>query len=171
MLYTSCKNYLISLLKDAGIRTKPFTSLKRLKSTHESHVGAVLFESEAIVRNGSKTIYVDESGVRRKRRMVFDRNLSFTIVIGEYTDSAVETIFDRFLALIEEGIYIEGNYVPIEIDGSDWAEDEDHILKAEVSAQVKITFRGGVHRETGFTRLSDVEIESLERKEPNHGSN
>lgn len=54
MLYALCKQYLIDKLKEAGIKTRPYTTRKALEKCMESHVGAVIFERETNVRNGSK---------------------------------------------------------------------------------------------------------------------
>ena len=58
MLYTQAKAYLVGKLKEAGLKTKPYTTMKSLSRSMESHVGAVLPGTEMIARNGSKTIFV-----------------------------------------------------------------------------------------------------------------
>ena len=91
MLYKQSKEYLLEKLKAAGLKSKPYTTQKGLEKSQESHIGAVLFESETLLRNGSKTRYRDQEGAQKKRRKVFDRALTFTVIIGDYTDEAVET--------------------------------------------------------------------------------
>lgn len=172
MLYQESKQYLLGKLKDAGLKSRPYTTLKALEKSQESHIGAVLFESESVRRNGSKTRYEDKEGAQKKRRKVFDRDLTFTVVIGDYTDDAVETIYEAFIARLDRGIYVDGDFVPIEVEGADWVDKDDSILKAQVSVQVKLTFNGGFYRDTGFAPMSDVEIESITRsngKEPADG--
>ena len=137
MLYTESKQYLIDKLKAAGIKSKPFTTEKALEKSQESHIGAVLFERETFTRNGC---------------------LNFS-----YTDNEVEEIFDRFVASLDRGIYIDGNFVPIEIEGADWVDKDDSLLKAQVAVQVMITFNGGVYRDTGFAPLTDVRVTSVEK--------
>lgn len=105
MLYGQSKQYLLDKLVAAGLKSKPYTTQKSLEKSQESHIGAVLFESEALSRNGSKTYYIDQEGAQKKRRKVFERKLTFTVVIGDYTDDAVETIFEKFLASLDRGIY------------------------------------------------------------------
>ena len=83
-------------------------------------------------------------------------------IIGGYTDNEVEEIFDRFVASLDRGIYIDGNFVPIEIEGADWVDKDDSLLKAQVAVQVMITFNGGVYRDTGFAPLTDVRVTSVE---------
>ena len=163
MLYTESKQYLIDKLKAAGIKSKPFTTEKALEKSQESHIGAVLFERETFTRNGSKKKYRDEEGTR---------TTTFGVIIGGYTDDEVEEIFDRFVASLDRGIYIDGNFVPIEIEGADWVDKDDSLLKAQVAVQVMITFNGGVYRDTGFAPLTDVRVTSVEkitRKEPTDG--
>ncbi|MCD7948310.1 MAG: SON protein [Oscillospiraceae bacterium] len=172
MLYEQSKRYLLDKLVAAGLKTRPYTTEKGLAKSMESHVGAVLFESEDYTRNGSKTYYVDETGSRKKRRKVFDRKLSFTVTIGDYNDEAVETIAAAFIAGLDKGIYVDGNYVPIELDGAAWVADEDSILRARVAMQIKIDFHGGVYRDTGFAKVSELEVVSVEKdngKEPADG--
>lgn len=51
-----------------------------------------------------------------------ERTTTFGVIIGGYTDDEVEEIFDRFVASLDRGIYIDGNFVPIEIEGADWVD-------------------------------------------------
>ena len=71
MLYGQSKQYLLDKLVAAGLKSKPYTTQKSLEKSQESHIGAVLFESEALSRNGSKTYYIDQEGAQKKRRKVF----------------------------------------------------------------------------------------------------
>lgn len=171
-LYAESKAYLLAKLKEAGLKSKPYTTIKGLEKSQESHVGAVIFEKEAISRNGSKKLYKDQEGAQKKRRKVFNRNLTFTVTIGDYTDDAVETMFEKFLASLDRGIWVDGDFVPLEAEGADWVNKDDSILKAQVAVQVAITFEGGLYKDTGFAPLTHIEIEAVEKingKEPLHG--
>lgn len=168
-MFTECRQYLLDKLKVAGLKTKPHTSEKTLEKSMESHIGAVLFESDSFVRNGSKTLYRDQLGAQKKRRKAFDRKLAFTVIIGDYTEEAVEGMFEGFLGSLDNGIDINGNFVPIEPEGADWVDKDDSILKAKVAVQVKINFDGGIYKDTDFAKLTELEIESVERKEPTDG--
>lgn len=165
MLYSESKKYLLEKLVAAGLKSKPYTTEKTLEKSQESHIGAVLFESETISRNGSKTHYRDQEGAQKKRRKIFDRKLTFHVVIGDYNDDAVETMFEAFLANLDRGIYIDGNFVLIEVEGADWVDKDDSILKAQVAVQVTISFDGGVYRDTGFAPLTRIEVMSVEKKD------
>lgn len=172
MLYAESKNYLIAKLKEAGLKSKPYTSQKALEKSQESHVGAVLFETEGLSRNHSKTYYKDQEGVTKKRVQVFARKLTFSVVIGGYTDDEVETMFEEFLKHLDRGIDVDGNFVPIEVEEADWVTKDDSILKAQVAVQVKITFDGGLYKDSGSRKLYniDVEIEKAKaRKEMSDG--
>ena len=164
MLYTQAKQYLLDRLKAAGLKSKPYTTQKSLEKSQESHIGAVIFERETYARNGSKKRFRDEEGVKHKRRRVFDRNLTFLVTIGDYTDDAVETMLEQFISGLDSGIYVNGNFVPIEIDGADWVYKDDSILKAQVAVQVSVTFQGGVYRDTDFGPLTRVEVVGIERE-------
>lgn len=172
MLYQESKQYLLGKLKAAGLKSKPYTTQKALEKSQESHIGAVLFESETLSRNGSKTRFRDQEGAQKKRRKVFDRALAFTVIIGDYSDEAVENMFERFLSGLDRGIYVNGDFVPIEAEGADWVDKDDSILKAQVAVQVKIVFNGGVYQDTDFAKVSDIKIESVAKnngKEPTDG--
>lgn len=169
-MYAESKQYLLDKLKAAGLKSNPYTSEKALEKCMDSHVGAVLFESESILRNGSKTYYKDEEGAQKKRRKVFDRKLLFNVIIGDYSDEAVETLFEAFLGGLDSGIYVNGNYVPIAVEDAAWVDKDDSLLKAKVAVQINISFDGGLYKDTGFTKVSDLEIESVERTEPTNGN-
>ena len=172
MLYEQSKKYLLEKLKAAGLKSKPYTTQKGLEKSQESHIGAVLFESEALLRNGSKTRYRDQEGAQKKRRKVFDRALTFTVIIGDYTDEAVETMYEKFMSSLDRGIFVDGNFVPIEPEGAEWVDKDDSILKAQVAVQVKINFRGGIYRDTDFAKVSELVVEDIKknnRKESQDG--
>ena len=94
------------------------------------------------------------------------------MTIGDYTDDAVEAMFEKFLASLDRGIYVNGDFVPVEVEGADWVNKDDSILKAQVAVQVAITFQGGLYRDTDFGPLTHVEITTIEKdngKEPVNG--
>lgn len=175
-MFAECRKFLIEALKEAGIKTPPVTSMKKLNVYSESHVGAVLFEEEALSRSGSKTIYRNERGDQQKRRKVLDRSLTFEVIIGEYTAEKAEKIYEDFLLYIEGGFYIDGNFTETELLGADWVEKDDSILKAQVAVQVKVKFNGGMYRDTGYVDAKKKElairIERFSEKETEaHGKN
>lgn len=162
-MYKDCKDYLIEHLKAAGIKTKPYTTMATLSKCADSHLGAVLFVSGSPSRNGSKTYYVDQ-GAQKKRRKVFDRKLTYKVIIGDYTDEAVEEIYESFLASLDQGIFVDGNYIAIDVGDEDWVEKDDSILKAKVAVEVTVTFDGGVYKDTGFAPVNDVAIDSVDKE-------
>ena len=168
-MFIECQQFLKDALKEAGIRTPPITTMKQLKVFADSHVGAILFDDETLNRSGSKRIFRNERGDQQKRRRVYDRSITFDVIIGEYTAQAAEAIYEAFLLKLERGLYIDGNFTSAEIVGADWVEKEDSILKAQVAVQVKIKFDGGVYRDTDFVDVSGKELgistENLNGKE------
>lgn len=164
MLYTDAKQYLLRKLKEAGLKSNPYTTMKSLEKSQESHLGAVLFEKETYARNGFKKRFRDEEGAKHKRRKVFDRDLTFTVTIGEYTDEAAEAMFERFISGLDSGIYVGGNFVPIEIESALWVYKDDSILKAQVAVQATVTFHGGVYKDTDFGPLRHVEVVEIEKE-------
>ena len=101
------------------------------------------------------------------RRKKYDREVSFTVVIGEYDIEKVQRLYDILLQELPTGIYIDGNYTAIEPTEAEWFDDEDTILKAKSAVQVKITFRGGVYQDTGYAKANEVEV--VTEKENNNG--
>ena len=143
MLYGQSKQYLLEKLVAAGLKSRPYTALKALQKSQESHIGAVLFEREAYARNGSKKRFRDEEGAKHKRRKVFDRAVTFVVLIGDYTDDTVEAM--------------------LEIEGVEWVDTEDALLKAQVAVRVTVTFNGGVYKDTDFGPLTHVEVVEIEK--------
>ncbi len=168
-MFAECQQFLKDALKAAGIRTPIITTIKQLKLYGDSHVGAILFEDETLTRSGSKRIYRNERGDQQKRRKVYDRSMTFDVVIGEYTAARAEEIYERFLETVDRGLYINGNFTGAEIEGADWVEKDDSILKAQVAVQVKVRFDGGVYRDTDYIDMSKKELgvraEDINRKE------
>lgn len=164
MLYSTSKKYLVAKLKAAGIKTNIYTTQKSFDKSQESHIGAVLFDREAYARNGSKKQFKDEKGAKHKRRRVFNRDLTYAVTIGGYTDEEVEGILEEFLRSLDDGIYVDGNFVPIEPEGAVWFDTEDRLTKAQVAVQATITFRGGIYRDTDFGPLRHVEVVGVEKK-------
>jgi len=170
-MYSQAQAYLVLKLKEAGLKTKPHTTKKSIERSPESHVGAVLFGSETFLRNGSKTYFKDQAGAKNKRRKVFDRTLTFSVIIGDYTADAVEIMLEKLISGLDRGIWVSGDFVPIEVDDAEWAYDDDSTLKAKVAVEVKIRFEGGIYKDTGTGTITRVEIGPIERKgkEPKDG--
>lgn len=159
-MYNQCKDYLKEKLRAAGVKTTIITSVKKLSSTSESHIGAVLFGDEVLTRNGSKRIWMDGSN-RKKCRKIFDRNLTFSIYIGDHNFEAVESTYENFLELLDQGIMVDNNYIPIEPEAAEWIDEDDNILKAKVAVQLKVTFLGGVYKNTDFAPINEVNINDV----------
>ncbi|ADY56893.1 hypothetical protein Sgly_2614 [Syntrophobotulus glycolicus DSM 8271] len=160
-MFTECREHLIEKLKGAGIRSKPYTSMKKLRASQEAHIGAVLFEEETFDRSGAKKLYSDQTGAQHKRRKVFSRETTFSVIIGDPDPKKTEEFFEAFLRALDKGIYIDGNYTPIEVVEAEWVDEDDSILKARVAVNVKVKFMGGVYKDTDFAKLTDVEVESV----------
>lgn len=156
-MFIECRKYFMDLLETAGVKRKPFTSQKQMKMSNESHLGAVLFEEESLEKDGSKKIY-QSPDAKKKRRKKFSREVTFSIVIGEYTIEKVQDIYEKFLENLADGIYVDGNYVKIEPQETDWIDNEDTIIKSKCAVQFKIRCDGGVYKDTGYANIQDVDI-------------
>ncbi|MDR9503407.1 SON protein [Brevibacillus agri] len=165
----ACRDYLIQKLQQAGIKSTVHTTMKKLKNSQESHIGAVLFEGDSFEREFGKRIFTDESG-KRKRRKQFSRETSFVVVIGEYEQEACERIFESFMLSLDRGIYIDGNFTAIEPGEADWVDDEDSLLKSKIAVQLKVKFVGGLYRDSDFAKVSELVADVKLEKEEAHGS-
>lgn len=168
-MFFECRKYLIDKLKDSGIHMEPITSSKKLNIYQDSHVGAVLFHEENLSRNGSKKSFKDQTGASGKRQKVFDRNLSFDVVIGEYDPQKAEIIYEEFLRSLERGLYVDGNYIDVEPSDAEWAESDDSILKAKIAVQLRVTFFSGVYKDKDYLNISGKQLDIVVKKEAVHG--
>lgn len=155
-MFTRCQQYLMDTVVAAGGKT-PQTSLKRLQATIDSRVTGVLFEEETLEKDKSKRVYQTPEGKHRRTKK-YSRELTFTVVLGDYTPEDVELVYGKFLSLLEDGIYIDGNWVSIEPSRAEWVTTEDSILKAKCAVQVAVKFIGGVYQDTDFAKVSGVTI-------------
>ena len=162
-MFIECREALKDCLKQCGAAGNMHTSRKKLKSSNESRVFAVLFEDDGLAKNKSKRTYIDADG-KHKRRKKFDRDLTFNVVIGEYDIEKVQKIYDKFLENIPDGIYVKGSYVEIEPVAADWMDDEDTIIRAKCAVQIKVICKGGVYEDTDFAKAGSVGL-TVNRKE------
>lgn len=166
-MYVACQEKLIETLRAAGCEKQPFTSLKKMAVSSESRISAVLCEEETVEKQKGKKMYTDSDGRHRKRSLVYSRDITFTVVIGDYSNEKVEETYERFLRELPDGIYVDGNYVSIEPADTSWMGEKDHILYAKVSAQMKIVCHGGLYKDTDMIQLKDVDVDV--RKEELNG--
>ena len=158
-MYLECQNELIRALKAAGCSKDPYTSRKKLLATAESRVSAVLCEEETVERSKGKKLFTSADGERLKRSMLYSRDISFLVIIGDYNYEKIEKIYESFLKEIPRGIYVDGNYVSMDPTDADWVGEKDHLLYSKVSVQVKITCHGGLYRDTDMAQIKDVDLE------------
>ena len=141
------KNYLIKTLKESGIKSQVYTNMKKLKQGNEPHVGAVLRNGETFTRSGSKKVYTDQEGRRKRRVKLWNRSTSLHVVIADTSEEKVEEILENFLVNLKKGLDVNGNWTDIEVGDADWVEDGDSILKAKVAVQFDVTFEGGIYQD------------------------
>lgn len=168
-MFLQCREYLIAKLKACGLKTKPITARKELERSGESHLGAVIFESDSFSRNGSKRIYKDKNGASVKRRKVFDREMTFHVILSDYKPEVTSSMLDHFLAGLDRGIEIDGNFVPLEVDGSAWEDEEDSILHGKLGVQLQVRFLGGVYKDTSFAKVRELEVTAIKKEDLPHG--
>lgn len=153
------RDYIIQILKDSGIQSQVYTTMKMLKQGNEPHVGAVLVSSDTFSRSGSKKIYTDQEGQQKRRVKLWNRTTVCRVIIADTSENKVEAILETFLKKLKKGVPVDGNWVNIVIGDVDWVEEGDSILKARVAVQLDITFEGGIYEdkemkemEIGFVR-------------------
>lgn len=146
-------DYLIKILEESGIRSKVYTSFKKLKQGNELQVAAVLRNGEVFERSGSKKTYTDQQGQRKRRAKLWDRTTSVNVVIADTTEAKVEGILEEFLRRIRKGIEVDRNWTDIEIGDVDWVEEEDSILKAKVAVQFEVILRSGIYEDRDLKQM------------------
>ncbi|NBH99802.1 SON protein [Anaerotruncus sp. 1XD22-93] len=155
------KEFLIRLLKEAGVKSAVYTSMKKLKTANEMHLGAVLVSGESFTRSKHKKIYTDEHGNRKARHKVWERVTEIKAVIADADEGRCEDILGKFLGLMPQGIYVDGNWVSIEVGKADWLEEGDSILRAKVAVEIPVTFGGGLYKDedTGQMKVGSIQAE------------
>lgn len=158
-MFIECQDEMVRALKAAGCEREPFLSLKNMQLSAESRVSAVLCEEELVERDSGKKVYTAAGGARLKRSRLYSRNITYTVVIGDYEQARAEQIYERFLEKLAAGIYVDGNYVSIEPSEAQWMGEKDHILHAKVAVQLKVVCSGGLYRDSDMGRLKEVEVQ------------
>lgn len=157
-MYTACQEALIKVLKAAGCGKEPFISKKRMELSGESRVSAVLCEEDAVERSAGRKFYTAEDGRGHKRKKLYDRNIAFSVVIGDYDFEKAEKTYENFLRELPAGIYADGNYITIEPSNAQWMGEKDHILNAKVAVQLMVNCHGGLYKDSDTVKLKDVEV-------------
>ena len=154
------KRYLIDKLKEAGFRARIHETMKSLKSSGEIQIGGVIRYDDILTRSGSKKTYRDQGGAQHKRVKVWDRDTKLKVIIGEATEEKCEKLFTAFLEKLDRGIWIDGNWVGIEVEDIGWVDGEDSILKSRLAVEIIISFKGGIYRENGYVAIEQVRIDA-----------
>lgn len=157
-MFVACQNELIRALKAAGCGKEPYTSRKKLLSTAESRVSAVLCEEEAVERDKQKKAFVGAGGEHLKRSKMYSRDITYLVIIGDYSNEKIEEIYESFLKELPKGIYVDGNFTSMEPTDADWVGEKDHLLYSKVSVQIKVTCHGGLYKDTDMTRIKDINL-------------
>lgn len=146
-MYSFCKNHLIEKLEAAGMQSPVKTSMTQLAACRDSHVSAVLPKSDSFLKTKEVTHFKDVNGCNMQRTKRMQRDLVFSVVIGDYEDDTCEHIFLSFISKLDDGITLDGNYIPIEIvEGSvDWVDEADSILLSKMAVKFDVKFSGGIY--------------------------
>ena len=162
------KEYLIDLLKKAGIKTPISETMKKLRQSNEIHIGAVLRLGESLQRSSSKKNFIDQEGQAKRRYKLWSRERTFRVVIADSKEDKCEAVLTEFLKIIDKGIVIDGNWIDITVGNPDWVDAEDSVLKSKMGVQVSITFTGGIYEDKDRKKIGvKVQID----KEGTDGNN
>lgn len=158
------RDFLVKILREAGLHGKIHESMKSLKNCNELHVGAVLRTEEKFTRSGSKKRYTDQQGQRKQRKKLFERITELHVVIADTDEVKVESILTNFLQGVSKGFAVDGNWVDIEIGKVDWVEKEDSILKSKIAVEFDVTLTGGIYTDTDVAIAKIGNIETTEHR-------
>lgn len=158
-MFTECQAEMIRALKEAGCERDPFLSMKRMEASAESRISAVLCEDDQLERANGKKFFTSEEGKPMRRTRLFNRELTFSVVIGDFSQEKAEETYEGFLRSLQKGIYVDGDYVSIEPSEAQWLTDKDHILHAKVGVQIKVACRGGLYRDTDMAHVSKLDLD------------
>ena len=162
-MIVECNEYLKVKLKAAGIQKPIITTQKKLKDNNEKHCGAVLPDKEEVTKSGQMKFYYDDQNKKKKRTQKFNRVVYFIVIIGEYSFEKCSELYEKFLCELDYGLYIDGNWAEMTIEEIDWVDNEDSILKSDITVQMLVKFEGGVYKDTNFKAIQ------LENTEVEHG--
>lgn len=168
-MYKECRDYLATKLTEAGVHRPPHTARKRMEQSAESHFAAVLPQGERLEPQGRVVAY-KQDGRTLRRKSSYDRVISYSVIIGDYTLEAAEAVYARFLASLAPGIWAGGDYIQIEPQQAIWEEDEDQTTRARVSVTLQVDCTGPVSRDVPLTDLSDYEPDIQAIKEETNGN-
>lgn len=165
-MYDECRDYLKGKIASSGIKTAIHTNQKTLDNDNESHKAAVITDADEFEPSSEKVTYRDDDGKKHKRIKTFDRKLTFIVTIGEYSYSKVEKIFERFVSLLDGGLYIDDNYVKLKLLPANWFDEEDKIIKSKAAIVFKVCFEGCVFEDSDFLKIGIAfEAPEMEGKE------
>lgn len=138
------KNYLVEKLKESGIKSQIYTTMKKLKACSECHVGAVLRDGESFTRSNGKKKFSSENRTMKRVRY-YDRETKLKVIIADNNEENVESILEKFLISVGKGIEVNGDWVEIEVGDADWVEAGDSILKSKIAVELEIVFKGSLY--------------------------
>lgn len=147
------KEYIKEVLKQSGIKSQIYTSMKKLKASNETHVAAILLDGETFERSNSKKKFVDEDGTIKVRKKLFQREIRLRVVISDNSEEKVEEIAEHFLKQVGTGFILNKNWVDIWIEEAEWLFEGDHILKGKAAVELKITLKHGIYQEEDMKQV------------------
>lgn len=161
-----CRELLVNILKEMGIKGEIYTSLSRLKTGNVVDFGAVFFEEEKPARSTERRIVRMKSGEKARRFKLFDREIKFLVTLGAKESRVTEERYETFLSLLPEGMTdSKNNWIEIEIETTDWVDRNDSILHSELAVQVLVVFHAGLYKDNKLVKINEIQAQDEIRKE------
>ena len=161
-----CRELLVNILKEMGIKGEIYTSLSRLKTGNVVDFGAVFFEEEKPARSTERRIVRMKSGEKARRFKLFDREIKFLVTLGAKESRVTKERYETFLSLLPEGMTdSKNNWIEIEIETTDWVDRNDSILHSELAVQVLVVFHAGLYKDNKLVKINEIQAQDEIRKE------
>lgn len=154
------KEFLIRMLREAGIKSAVYTSMKKLKAANEMHLGAVLVSEDSFTRSKHRKAYTDHEGRRRTRHRIWERSTEMKVIIADADEGHCEDILGQFLMLLPSGLDVDGNWVSIDVGKADWVEEGDSILRAKIAVEIPVSFGGGLYKDENMGQMKVGSIQA-----------
>lgn len=165
-MIAECRELLIHLLQEMGIKGEIYTSLSRLKTSNAIDFGAVFFEEEKPARSTERRIVRMKSGEKARRFKLFDREIKFLVTLGAKESRVTEERYETFLSLLPKGMTdSKNNWIEIEIETTDWVDRNDSILHSELAVQILVVFHVGLYKDNKLVEINEIQAQDEIRKE------
>jgi hypothetical protein len=175
-MISTCKNYLIEKIKEAGIpATRVYSSPEKLEQFTTSPYAVVWAppDQQPLKRSGkligieriNKKVGSEMRPFKRHRTKVWDWIIVINMILVKKqissVDPSTDDIFMLFLASLSGFTDSAGNYIDLEVGFAERPEDRS-ILNEDLEIDLFLTFSGGIYQDNDvpvITTVLDLEDE------------